>query len=543
MSKLHLIARSSLRAWLLGSVCLALVACGGGGGGGGGGEQPGSGEGSNQDFPGNIIGQAILFTVGDGGDTGLRSGDTIRFDFDSDGQVEGFNNVDGNRITPESYAYTTTPSQAEIELLYRGASGATGTEQYTLFPDADTILTGRYEYLNPSFNPPVMSDGRYQIFSSGTENPGDDQNDDGPVDNPGPESGRLTLGNAEGLRYTQPSTNVSGVTDANGTFTYDGGAPVTVSVGNVDIATFDPADVVTAVDLAPNGSIDDQAAINRTNFLLLLNGGATANGGISVDPALSAPASDWSVRLDDGETAYEQDVTAILPDIQQVIPNAQIPNREVTRFVMAENLLCQRAGAFTGSYGGGDNGTFGFLASATTGAITGFAYSVEDDEVFPFTAIDNSALDRQGSFVSSASGGATRFTGTYLSADRIGGNWSNSAFGISGTFNGDRIGGSRDAAFRYTGAFTGASSGLFSFDINETGNVTGIAYDATEDETLPLSGTLTGSTLTVTYAQSAGAINGVINLDEGTVTGSWANSDDGSSGQFSGTGCRLNPAR
>jgi hypothetical protein len=134
--------------------------------------------------------------------------------------------------------------------------------------------------------------------------------------------------------------------------------------------------------------------------------------------------------------------------------------------------------------------------------------------------------------------GAT-FRGQFTAPDDIAGTWENLLFSHSGTFSGSRIGGAANAAFRFTGHFTGDDFGLFAFDVDDSDNITGVAYSVADDELFTLSGTVSGTTVSATTSDGT-VITGTLDKVTGALSGSWVDNAEGLSGTYTGSGCNLN---
>lgn len=141
---------------LMSFVILSLLsACGGsgsGGGDGGGTSDDGdlgsdSGSGDNINWPGSIVGERIEFTVVTDISSGISPGMTVVYDFSVDGQVRGTNPSTGQVLTPSSYDYSYSGTNAVIRLNYdyTATGGGTGYEEYILKGEG-SILQGTYEY-------------------------------------------------------------------------------------------------------------------------------------------------------------------------------------------------------------------------------------------------------------------------------------------------------------------------------------------------------------------------------------------------------------
>jgi hypothetical protein len=105
-----------------------------------------------------------------------------------------------------------------------------------------------------------------------------------------------------------------------------------------------------------------------------------------------------------------------------------------------------------------------------------------------------------------------------------------------------RIGGDKDAVYRFTGNYSGSDFGLFSFDVNASNSVTGVTYSVAADELFTLSGTVSGTSLTAT-SSSGTSITGTLDTSTGSLGGTWNDSEGGLSRKFFGSGCNLNSIR
>jgi len=352
------------------------------------------------------------------------------------------------------------------------------------------------------------------------------------------QSGQFKDSNVQGLTYT--TGGESRLTAADGSFEYASDETVTFSLGNVTLGTVSGDEIITLVQLIQNGATDQDAVINRARLLQYLDANQDTSDGISIPAALREAAANWDISDFSDTAAFETDIAAIQGDVEAAIAGATLPSSAEAQAHIEDTQRCVRAGAYRGSYTGTDNGPFGLLVSAANGDATGVAMSNVSDEFFTLAASQSVALDASGAFVSGGASSGATFTGEFDSVNRISGSWENTALAESGEFSGQRIGGDADARFRFTGRFTGADGGLFTFDVDGSNSVTGVAYSISEDELFNISGDVDGSTLTASYGGSAGTINGTLDVSTGALSGSWSNSSDGSSGTFNGDGCALN---
>lgn len=347
-------------------------------------------------------------------------------------------------------------------------------------------------------------------------------------------------------------SNVSGLTvaiggdtqstDSRGRFQYASGDQVQFRVGNVVLGQTGAAPVVTLVDLVTGGSLDDAAIVNRARFLQFLDSNQNPDDGITIAGEVSDLAGNWSVSSFEDTAVFETAMAAIAGDVTASSPDAVLPSAQAARDHAARTQLCVRAGAYQGTYSGDDAGRFALLVSARSGSVEGVAIASGEDTPFGLSASQPVALTQSGDFVSGSAETGASFDGQFASVDELSGNWTNPVLGLDGIFSGARLGGATATTYRYTGEFGGADSGLFAFDISAAGDVSGVAYSIGEDARYDLTGTVDGGVLTASFGAGAGSLNGTVDLANGTLSGSWSNSSDGSSGQFSGDGCTLNPA-
>ena len=160
------------------------------------------------------------------------------------------------------------------------------------------------------------------------------------------------------------------------------------------------------------------------------------------------------------------------------------------------------------------------------GAATGLAYSEQYDNLMEL--IGNTPLEysQNPSFVSGAVSGGATYEGQFSDSNTLSGNWTNNYDGSSGTYSGSRIGGAIDAAYRFTGQFSGDGYGLLAFDMDDANNITGIAYSIDGDELINLTGSLSGTSLTVRSSDGTTA-TGTLNTSTGEMNGTWSDVDGG----------------
>lgn len=350
-------------------------------------------------------------------------------------------------------------------------------------------------------------------------------------------TGQFKDSNTIGLNYV--SGGQSGVTGADGSFTYEVGKTVTFSVGGVTIGTSDGKSIITPVDLVSGGSSNLVEVLNIVSFLMMLDDDGDPSNGINISPLIQPFAENWA--------QVDFTLADLFPALDSIISDAAsadsgdhyFPSIDNATNHLEETLRCSYAGAYKGTFSGDDNGTFGFLVDALNGTVRGVAYSIPSGQHMIFSGTGGTAIsyDQNVTFVTGPTNTGAIFSGQFTSVNEMSGTWQESL--DSGSFSGSRIGGATDALYRFTGNYTGEDYGLFSFDVDSSSKVTGIAYSVEYDELYTLSGSVSGTSLSATTSEGA-VITGLLNTADGSLSGTWTNNVDGLSGAFSGGGCRLN---
>ena len=364
-------------------------------------------------------------------------------------------------------------------------------------------------------------------------------------------TGVLKDNNVSGVTYA--SGGQTGITGTDGSFTYVVGQPIGFSVGGVTIGSSTGQGVVTPVDMVPNGTTSTPEVINIVRFLLMLDADGDPTNGIAISPAVQAIADTWPA-VDFTASDLATELTTIISDASSADGTTHtLPDSATAQSHLESTLLCVRAGGYRGTFTGDDSGPFGVLVDASSGLLSGYAFSNADQALLTLTGTSAVSLDQNATFISGETSSGATFSGQFNGSDVISGNWNLSSTNESGTFSGNRIGGAADAVYRFTGDFTTdagspvTSYGVFTFDIDSANAVSGVAYtivasDGTLDELAPFSGTLSGTSLSASIYDGSTldtTISGTLDTAAGTVTGTWSDTS-GNSGTFTGSGCQLN---
>ena len=340
-----------------------------------------------------------------------------------------------------------------------------------------------------------------------------------------------------GIHYE--SGGQQGTTDADGTFTYEVGQPVTFSIGGVTIGTATGKSVMTPLDLVTNGSGTSTTVRNIARFLQMLDFDGDPSNGITISTAVQNAAANWSA-VDFTTSDIESELVSknIVSDAASVDGTTHtVPDATTAAAHLQSTFLCTYAGAFRGTYSGDDSGNFGVLVDASSGLVSGFAYSNSDQTLGILSGTTGVSFDQTASFASGDTSSGGSFSGQFSSPDAVSGTWADPQFSQSGSFSGNRIGGASNAAYRFTGSYTGDDFGLFAFDVDASDSITGVAYSVLEDQLFTLSGSVSGTTVTA-QTNTGTSITGTLNKSTGALSGSWT-ATDSSSGSYSGDGCKL----
>ena len=349
--------------------------------------------------------------------------------------------------------------------------------------------------------------------------------------------GQFKDANAAGISYV--SGRQSGVTDSQGRFTYEVGEAVTFSVGNVTLGETEGKSIVTPVDLVEQGSSRSKPVVNIARFLISLDQDAEPSNGIAISQDVQMRAEDWTLEINSDD--FDQELESIRPGLEEEYESfSDFPEETTARDHLEATFRCSYAGAYIGTYDGDDEGDFGILVSAADGHVSGLAYSKVYDGIYELEGETPISYDQMVAFTSGSTSEGTVFNGRFTSVREVEGTWGLGST-IGGNFSGQRIGGAQYAVYRATGTWRSDSSydfGVFTFDINGSGTVTGFGYNVPEDIREDLSGTLSGTNLSATTSGGI-QVTGKLDRATGVLTGRFSNSA-GFSGTFQGNGCRLN---
>ncbi len=261
-------------------------------------------------------------------------------------------------------------------------------------------------------------------------------------------TGQFKDNNTSGLTYISGAQ--SGVTATDGSFTYEVGQPVTFKIGNVTVGSISTGKAtVTPLDLATAGNSTSANVRNRVRFLMMLDSDGNPANGITISPAVQAAATSWSQpTFDTGDIASDAAIPAITSAVQSAYTGITValPSTAAATSHVESTLRCIYAGAYKGTFSGGDSGQFGVLVDATNGNVSGVAVSSSaPGSPMLLTGTTPISYDQNAAFTSGNTSTGATFSGKYTSTNGVSGTWANTSTLSQGNFTGTRIGGASNA--------------------------------------------------------------------------------------------------
>lgn len=357
-------------------------------------------------------------------------------------------------------------------------------------------------------------------------------------------TGVLKDANVAGLSYR--SGREEGETGADGSFTYETGNTVTFSIGELVVGTAPGQPVITPLDFVPASGVNTTAVQNIVRFLLWLDTDAIPSNGIEISQALreraEATPSIWNpINFNVSEGDFNAELALIVQNLIGFRSLRSLSSALEARDHLTDTLLCLRSGAFRGTLAGGDTGNLGLMVDAQTNELRGFVDRNGSAAMLELEGSSAVSLDQEAFFISTATTPGTTFMGRLTDPDTVTGSWTIPlAQSLNNTFQGARIGGQRNARYRFTATYRNAGgdlAGLYTFDIDAASGVTGVAYSVDTNELTTLSGVYDSQFLSL-IAVTPGRLVRVdadVDLTAGTLNGS-----DSQGNTVTGSGCRLN---
>jgi hypothetical protein len=170
----------------------------------------------------------------------------------------------------------------------------------------------------------------------------------------------------QGLSYV--SGTVSGVTTANGTFTYEVGKPIQFSVGGVVLGKTSGKAVITPVDLVSGGSDSNPTVVNIARFLQTIDNDANPSNGIQIPAELRTLAQSKSIDFSQSEVSFSSD-----GNVQVLVSELTAATTAGARALVSSNVAqAHLSSAILAQSGGSSgNGSGGVTSPSNTLTVTG----------------------------------------------------------------------------------------------------------------------------------------------------------------------------
>ncbi len=118
------------------------------------------------EFPVNIIGAKIEFTITSCNGCGMSPGHRVIYEFGPSGQVQGFNTQDNNVISVDSYSYSRSADRrsASVRLNYGGGAAWEDYDLQATGSGDDYWMRGNYDYTGQTPTASATARGTYRVI-------------------------------------------------------------------------------------------------------------------------------------------------------------------------------------------------------------------------------------------------------------------------------------------------------------------------------------------------------------------------------------------
>jgi hypothetical protein len=345
----------------------------------------------------------------------------------------------------------------------------------------------------------------------------------------------------QGLNYSCAPSALSGITGANGSYSYKAGDTCSFAIGSISIGSAPADGVVSPIDFVTNGDSSNTTVLNIVRTLMMLDADGIPGNGITLAPVRVSDFVASAVTVDFSSLSFDADMSNVASALSVALPDSTVAQAH-----FEYSMRCAYSGAFVGSYSGDSTGRWGGVVDPVTGMMVGALYDNNLQTLQAITGSGALALDQDRAFISGSSGGLG-FTARLDTFYRVSGTWTGTvdAVNVAGTLSGERYAASSITApaFRFVGGYTGDSSGFFALEADDNNNVAGQAYNPYSDELTPLTGTYNPGTgaISLHSADNAVTADGDYNSVTGEFTGTWTGLDGSTpiSGDYAGHGCSM----
>ncbi len=252
-----------------------------------------------------------------------------------------------------------------------------------------------------------------------------------------PSQGKFVDTTVDGITYK--SGTLTGVTDVNGTFSYQSGQPVTFSVGGIVLGTVSGSAIITPVQLVAGATNQTNPVVtNIVQFLLTIDDDNDPANGIQITAAVRAAAAGLSLNFTLTNFDTDGAVSSVINTLTtaSVFGSRVLVSNAVAQAHLSSSLFSLLSGSYTGTYGGTDSGNW-TIAITTAGLVSGNGTSNSGG---PFTITGN--VNTSGTTSATASGGAASASWggiIDITTGIFSGSWSDIAGSGLGTFSGNKI--------------------------------------------------------------------------------------------------------
>lgn len=375
-------------------------------------------------------------------------------------------------------------------------------------------------------------------------------------------SGNFIDSGVEGLEYVTKSGKHD-VTAKGGRYEYFYGDMINFYIGNVYLGSSPGASVLTPKELAMfetkdlNLSIYDDAVVNRVRFLLSLDSNTSV--GIQIDAQTREDARHWQ---DLNFSLQESDFTTQLLSNTDLNASSIVSKTDaLAHFERA--LRCAYSGAYRGKWtlpSGAKEGFVGILIQASgTIVAMGDGQQVGEEKNTIIYSVGTHDVDTGTYTFSNQTWYFDPIQGHVITTEPTDINGSGKSVGYDmvigeftqndqhGVYEARRVASGRATTYRYTGfgyRADGGGIGMFTFDLERDGNVTGMIHDSRTNEEPSMHGTIdykTGSLSVIIESDPAIIMHARIDFAHFTpdLNLTWESEDGSNSGTAVGIGCQL----
>lgn len=238
----------------------------------------------------------------------------------------------------------------------------------------------------------------------------------------------------EGISYV--SGSVSGITDANGTFTYEVGSVVRFMIGDVVIGEALGQSVITPIDLVSGSDASHPTVLNIVCFLLTLDEDGDPDNGIQISEMIRNLAQGKSIYFAQNTNLFAADgnVQTVVSELTAVTAAGArtLVTSSYSQSHLSSTIWGYFAGDYTGTFSGDDSGSFN-ATILPDGSITGTGTS---GSVGVFTVSGQLSTNGTITFALGGTSTSANFTGSIAKNRTLSGTWINSS--TTGSFSGQR---------------------------------------------------------------------------------------------------------